>query len=122
MPAIFCVERAVRVQARHFVLVLVGHQLEDSSARPSSVRRACRLPSTAVSACAHPRDQVAVLLRVRGVLVVGQEGDAFCDHIVQAFGRALELDHLRLGAGAGPLFYHDGQVVRGLRPQMKAPC
>ncbi len=74
-------EIAARVQARDFVFVLVGHQLECVAGDGFGQRREAR--RLRLLGGAHLVDQRLVLLRVRGVLVVGQERDATRDLFVE---------------------------------------
>ena len=90
-------ERLVGVEPRHLVLVLVGHQLEqaarDRLGEPALVGRAlglCRLRAV---------DPGAVARRPGRVLVVGEEGDAARDHLVE---RPRELERRTKGEANCP--------------------
>ena len=103
-------EGGVGMQPRDFILVLVGHELEVVARhRLGQPQRLAALDHAAFG-LPHLRHEVAVLRRIRRVLVVGQECDAASDHVVQR-RRALELDDLRRRAGAGQ-FFHRGHVMR----------
>jgi CheY-like chemotaxis protein len=99
-------ELAVGVQPRHFVLVLVGHQLEavpgDRLGQLLPARRPLALGGT------HLLDQGPVARGIAGVLVIGEEGAAAFHQLVQA----LRLRRLRLGRGGYQLL-HRRQVMGG---------
>ena len=104
-------EGAVRVQARHFVLVLVGHQLVEVACH--GFRQAQVRAIQGAFGGAHLADEIEVLLRIRAVLVSRQQGDPFFDDVVERVD-ALEFHHLGwrrhahqagsiVGAGAAPV-------------------
>ena len=74
-------KRAVGVEPRHLILILVGHQLEGvarhSFAQPALARRA------ALFHLSHAGDKRAVLFPISCVLVGGEKGDAARHHLVQ---------------------------------------
>ncbi|MNI03961.1 hypothetical protein D3C73_568740 [compost metagenome] len=74
-------EIAAGVQAGHFVLVLVRHQLEQVAGHGLGQRGGAA--DTFGFSRAHAFDQRAVAVGVGGILVVGQEGRAALDHLVQ---------------------------------------
>ena len=83
-------EGRVGVQARHFVLVLVGHQLEQVARHRLGQAGAAQRRLGG----AHAVDEGAVLRRVGRVLVAGEELHPPRHHLVER-GLAHELDHLR---------------------------
>ena len=79
-------ERAVGVEARDLVLVLVGHQLEEVAGdRPASPPRPRALRARRRDAL----DALAVALRVGRVLVRGEQGCAVRDDLVERLRPAL---------------------------------
>ena len=95
------------MQPRYFVLVLVGHQLEQVAGHGFGQRGAWRGIPQQRFGRAHLLDKGFVLRRICRVLVAGKEVHAGLDHLVQA--RLLdELNHL-LGFEQS---LHRGQVVR----------
>jgi hypothetical protein len=82
-------EVAVRVEARHLVLVLVGHELVqrlgDGLGERAGLAHDPRL------GLAHPLHPGAVALGVSRVLVVGEVGGAPRDHLVEGGGELARL-------------------------------
>ena len=102
-------ELAVRVEPRHLVFVLVGHELEEVARDRVGERR--RVGDRMRLGGPDALDRNPVALGVGAVLVSGQESDAAGDRLVERLGemargrRRLELAHqrgdaLRLGGGA----------------------
>ncbi|SAI33726.1 Uncharacterised protein [Bordetella trematum] len=84
-------EAAVGVEARDFVLVLVGHQLVEAARHGQ--RKPGRGCAELALACRDPFDQAAVAHRVGGVLVGGEVLDTLFEQRLQAFG-PVQRDHL----------------------------
>ena len=97
-------EGAVRVQARHFVLVLVRHQLVEVAGH--GFRQAQVRAIQGAFGRAHLADEVQVLLRIRAILVGRQQGDSFFDDVVERVD-ALEFHHL----GGGCHAHQAGRIV-----------
>src|SRR5258707_907752 len=68
----------VGIEPRYFVLVLVGHQLEQVAR--DRLRKPGASPRARGFGCFDHRYRIAVALRIRRVLVVGEEGGAALDH------------------------------------------
>ena len=83
-------EFRARVEPRDLVLVLVGHQLEPVAR--DGFRQCRRTLRLLLLGRTDLVDQTTVALGVRGILVVGQEGDAARDHLVERFGHGLAVD------------------------------
>src|SRR6202040_32534 len=81
LSAQFLLERAVGIEPRHFVFVLVGHELEqavrNSIAESRAAGRARRFR------CCNPRHDIAVPLRISCVLIVGEKCGPMPDQRVQ---------------------------------------
>ena len=95
-------ERSIGMQARHFVLVLVGHELEQV-ARYGLGQQGLAKRRLALAHLVHKH---LVLLRIGGILVGGQELDAPLDQVIQRLAFP-ELQHLR----RRQKFLHTGPVV-----------
>ncbi len=109
----------IRVEPRHFVFVLVGHQLEQVARHRFGQAQFRRAVHHSRFDLAHLIDKGVVLLRIRGVLVAGQEFDTARDHFIQV-RRALEFDHLRRLALAATTRSSAARSCAARRPQAKA--
>lgn len=98
-------ELAVRVQARHFVLVLVGHQLEVIARHRLGQPRGA---GGGLLGRGHLVDQILVAPRIGFVLILRQERAADPRQRAQLAGRTLEVHHGALPA----LDFDDAFVAR----------
>jgi len=79
-------ERRIGVQARHFVFVLIGHELEAVACHRFG--QAGEAFGLVLLLLAHALDQHRVLLRIGSVLVGSQERGPALDHFIQRLGHA----------------------------------
>ena len=87
---------ALRVQARHLVLVFVGHQLKESPRhRLAQQVLAAHGLGQAFFSGLHARHQGRVALGISSILVIGQKLDAASHQRVQALAGSRHVYHLR---------------------------